>query len=149
MAVDYWRTRPSTLREAIDRMFDQAFVGSYAGTDNTGFQSVPVNVWETDQGFLAALLVPGVDEQSMSVTVQEDMLVIEGELRVQIPEGAKVLWQEFGPAKFRRTLRLGAAVDPGKVDAVYKNGLLMVSLPKADYAKPRQITVKVGQAANN
>ena len=61
-----------------------------------------------------------------------------------MPEGARPVWQEFGPAKFRRSLRLGTAVDPSRVEAVFRNGLLLVTMPKAEHAKPRQIQVQVG-----
>jgi HSP20 family molecular chaperone IbpA len=81
------------------------------------------------------------------VTVHEDTLVIEGELKVSVPEGAKTVWQEFGPAKFRRSLRLGAAVDPSRVEAIFRNGLFLVTMPKAEHAKPRHIQVQVGTAA--
>ena len=64
-----------------------------------------------------------------------------------MPEGAKAVWQEFGPSKFRRSLRLGAAVDPARVEAIYRNGLLLVTMPKAEHAKPRQIQVQTGAAA--
>ena len=76
----------------------------------------------------------------------DDTLVIEGELRFNVPEGAKAIWQEFGPSKFRRSLRLGAAVDPSRVEAIYRNGMLLVTMPKAEHAKPRQIPVQI--AAN-
>ena len=92
---------------------------------------------------LMALLAPGLDEQSINVTVHEDTLAIEGELKVSVPEGAKAVWQEFGPAKFRRSLRLGAAVDPTRVEAIFRNGLLLVTMPKAEHAKPRQVQVQV------
>lgn len=152
MAIDLWRTRPYTaspLGQAVDRLFDQAFQPYYGtGTNNggsTGYQSLPVNVWEASDGFHAALLAPGLDESSVNVTVHEDTLVIEGELRFQVPEGAKVVWQEFTPAKFRRSLRLGTSVDPARVEAMYRNGLLLVTMPKAESAKPRKIQVQVGE----
>ena len=56
-----------------------------------------------------------------------------------------MIWQDFGPAKYRRSLRLGSAVDPAKVEALYQNGIVLVTLPKAEHAKPRQIQVQVGQ----
>src|SRR5207302_11030884 len=115
-----------------------------SGSGAAGFQSLPVNVWETPEGYQAALLAPGLDEPSINVTVHDDTLVIEGELKFSVPEGAKPIWQEFGPSKFRRSLRLGSAVDPARVGAIYKNGLLLVTMPKAEHAKPRQITVQVG-----
>ncbi len=151
MAIDLWRTRPylytnTPLRQWVDRVFDDAFVREGAQTPNgsAGYQSLPVNVWETPDGYQAALLAPGLDEQSINVTVHDDTLVIEGELGFSVPEGAKPVWQEFGPSKFRRSLRLGTAVDPTRVEAIYKNGLLMVTMPKAEHAKPRQIAVQVG-----
>ena len=112
-------------------------------TGGAGFQTLPVNVWESGEGYQAALLAPGLDQETLNVTVHDDTLVIEGELRFSVPEGAKAIWQEFGPSKFRRSLRLGAAVDPSKVEAVYRNGLLLVTMPKAESARPRQIRVQV------
>lgn len=151
MAIDLWRTRPyafnSPVRQWVDRMFDEAYSSmqqSGAGNGSAGFQSLPVNVWETPEGYQAALLAPGLDEQSINVTVHEDTLAIEGALNFTVPEGSKAVWQEFGPTKFRRSLRLGAAVDAGRVEAMYRNGLLLVTMPKAEHAKPRQIQVQVG-----
>jgi HSP20 family molecular chaperone IbpA len=153
MSIDLWRTRPysgstfnTPLRQWVDRVFDDAFAreGAQAGNGSAGFQSLPVNVWETPEGYQAALLAPGLDEQSINVTVHEDTLAIEGELRFSVPENSKPIWQEFGPSKFRRSLRLGSAVDAARVEAMYKNGLLLVTMPKAEHAKPRQIQVQVG-----
>ena|ERR1043166_7811467 len=152
MAIDIWRTRPyngmnTPLRQWVDRVFDDAFARESAANANgaaAGFQSLPVNVWETPEGYQAALLAPGLDEESINVTVHEDTLAIEGELRFSVPENAKPIWQEFGATKFRRSLRLGSAVDPARVEAMYKNGLLLVTMPKAEHAKPRQVQVQVG-----
>ena len=156
MAIDLWRTRPFTspLSQMVDRMFEQAFTPFYTGSQpgnggSTGFQSLPVNVWETNDGYHAALMAPGVDEQSINVTVHEDTLAIEGELKFQTPEGAQTIWQEFGPAPFRRSLRLGSAVDPSKVEATYRNGILFVTMPKAEHARPRQVQVQMGGAAES
>jgi len=152
MSIDIWRTRPysspsTPLRQWVDRFFDEAYQreAGAQGNASAGYQSLPVNVWETEDGYQAALLAPALDEQSINVTVHDDTLAIEGELHFSVPEGAKPVWQEFGPAKFRRSLRLGAAVDPTRVEAIYRHGLLLVTMPKAEHAKPRQIQVQVGQ----
>jgi HSP20 family protein len=150
MSIELWRTRPYTnpLSQVIDRMFEQTFVpfttGSQADGGSTGYQSLPVNVWETEAAYHAALMAPGLDEQTINVTFHEDTLAIEGTLAFQAPEDATVIWQEFnpGPAKFRRSLRLGLSIDASKVDAVYRSGLLVLTMPKAEYAKPRQVQVK-------
>jgi HSP20 family molecular chaperone IbpA len=153
MAIDLRRTRPYTynapLRQWV-RMFDDAFgYAANGGSTATGFQTLPVNVRETAEGYQAAVLAPGLDESTISVTVHEQTLSIEGELTFQVPEGSKAVWQEFGPGKFRRSLRLGAAVDAARVEAIYKNGLLLVTMPKAEHAKPRQIQVQVSTTAGN
>jgi HSP20 family protein len=157
MAIDLWRTRPyawtSPISQMVDRMFEQAFAPFFSNTatggGSSGFQTLPVNIWETGDAYHAALMAPGVDEQSINVTVHENTLVIEGELKFQAPEGAQPIWQEFGPTKFRRSLQLGAAVDPNAVQATYKNGVLFVTMPKAEHARPRQVQVQLGEPAES
>lgn len=157
MAIDLWRTRPmsSPMSRAVDRLFEEAFApfyggrdGSAAGTGQTGVQSLPVTIWETDDAFHAALMAPGLAEDSINVTVQEDTLSVEGELKFQPPEGARMVWQEFGPTRFRRSLRFGTPIDPNRVEAAYTNGLLMLTLPKSEDAKPRQIQVRTGAGSS-
>jgi HSP20 family protein len=159
MAIDLWRTRPfmsSTMRGAVDRLFEEAFAPFYGGRDagqsgtgQTGLQTLPVTIWETDEAFEAALMAPGLDENSINVTVQEDTLSVEGELRFQPPEGSRMIWQEFGPMRFRRSLRFGTPIDPNRVQAVYRNGLLMITMPKAEEARPRQVRVQVGESGRS
>jgi HSP20 family protein len=148
MAIEFRRTRPysPTFGRLLDQAFAPIYNASVANGGSTGYQSMPVNVWETNEGYHAALLVPGLNEETVSVTVHENVLNVEGELSYQAPEGARMLWQEFSPAKFRRSLRLGSAIDATRVEAMYRNGLLLVTLPKAEHAKPRHIQVQSGAA---
>ncbi len=150
MSVELWRTRPYAhhLQHVVDGLYKQAF-GPFTSSNpadggSTGFQSLPVNVWETDNAYLATLMAPGLDEKTINVTVHEDTLAIEGTLAFEAPEGARaVVWQEFGPARFRRSLRLGTSIDASKVEALYRNGLLTLTMPKAEHSKPHQIKVQV------
>lgn len=155
MALELWRTRPyttsSSLSRTLDRLFDEAFSLPRVVTntqDGTGTHPLPVNIWETPEGFHAIFLAPGLDEASLNVSVHEDMLTVEGEQHFQMPESGRSVWQEFGPSRFRRSLRLGAAVDPAKVEALYRNGMLLVTLPKAESARPRQIPVNVAASGS-
>jgi HSP20 family protein len=153
MAIDLWRTRPfmsNPMGRAVDRLFEEAFAPFYGGRDGgaggsgqTGVQTLPVTIWETPDAFHAALMAPGLDESSLSVAVQEDTLSVEGEMKFQPPEGARMIWQEFGPTRFRRAMRFGTPVDPNRVEAVYRNGLLMITMPKSEEARPRQVRVQV------
>jgi HSP20 family protein len=156
MSIELWRTRPYTnpISQVIDRLFEQSFVpygtAGLADGGSTGFQSLPVNVWEGADAYYVAVLAPGLDEQTIDVTFHDETLAIEGTLAFQASEGAKVIWQEFnpGPARFRRSLRLGALVDASKVEAVYRDGLLVLTMPKVEHARPRQIHVKVTSSDN-
>jgi HSP20 family protein len=157
MAIDLWR-RPmmsNPMTRAVDRLIEEAFAPFYGGRDGggagngqTGVQSPPVTIWETDDAFHAALMAPGLDEDSINVTVQEDTLSVEGELKFQPPEGARMIWQEFGPTRFRRALRFGTPIDPNRVEAVYRDGLLLLNLPKSEEARPRQIRVQTHSSGN-
>jgi HSP20 family protein len=156
MAIDSRRTRPSILGQVnrpADRLFEDAFAPFYGGRDGggtageqVGVQTLPVIIWETPDAFQAALMAPGLDENSINVTLQEDTLSIEGELTFQPPEGARLIWQEFAPVRFRRSLRFGTSVDRNRVEAVYRNGLLLITIPKAEEAKPRQVPVQLAES---
>jgi len=148
MSTDLWRTRPFST--AVEQLFRDAFAphtassgSSAASGGTTGFEPLPLNMWETTDGYEAAFLAPGLDEHSVNVTVHGDSLAIEGELRFAAPEGAIVVCNEFAAARFRRSVRLGTAVDADKVEALYQNGLLTLRLPKAEHAKPRHVQVQV------
>jgi HSP20 family protein len=148
MSIELWRSRPYAhyLHHLVDGLYEQAFTpvtsGNPSDGGSTGFQSMPVSVWETDDAYLATLMAPGLDEPTINVTVHEDTVSIQGAMALQAPEGARPVWQEFGPAKFRRSLRLGTSVDASRVEALYRNGLLMITMPKTEYSKPRQIQVQ-------
>jgi len=140
MSIALWGTRPYA------HLPHHVVEGLYQQASPNGGQRLPVNVWETDEAYLAMFMAPGLDDQTINVTVHEDTLAIEGTLAFQPPEGATVVWQEFHPdsgrSRFHRSLRLPAALDPSTVDAVYRNGLLMVTLHKSEQTKPHQIQVQ-------
>ena len=143
MVRDPGQTTP--LSTVVDRLFRETLAPSIANVTNgaanggsTGFQSLPLNVWETADVYVVVAPAPGLDEQTINVTVDQDTLTIEAERRSEVPEGARVLWQEFDSARFRRSLRLGATVDAGGVEASYR-------LPKVEQARPRQIQVRMMQ----
>ena len=130
-----------SLREAVDRLFDSAFTPVFGGgaTDDAG---VAANVWETSDGYQIALLVPGVSPETAEVTALGNTITVAGSLDVSQPEGGHAVWQEFGPTRFRRQITLPMAIDGEKIEAAYRNGVLLLTVPKADHAKPRSIKVQ-------
>jgi HSP20 family protein len=144
MSTALWGTR------AYAHLPHHIVEGLYPQASPRGSQHLPVNVWQTDEAYLALFMAPGLDDQRINVTVHEDTLTVEGTLAFQPPEGATFVWQEFhadpGPSGFRRSVRLPDALDPSRVDAVYRNGLLMVTLPKSEQTKPHQIQVQLASS---
>jgi HSP20 family protein len=86
--------------------------------------------------------VPGVAEKDLELQVQENTVSLRGERKEAIPEGHSVHRKERGDFRFARSFQLPSAVAADKVEAHLKNGVLTVTLPKAETAKPRKISVR-------
>ncbi|MDP8921945.1 MAG: Hsp20/alpha crystallin family protein [Chloroflexota bacterium] len=129
------------LRDAFDRLFEGAFTPVF-GEGTASAATIPTNVWETGDGYQVALLVPGVDPESVELTALGNTITVSGSLAVNQPEGARAIWQEFGPSRFRRQIGLPSDLDSEKVQAAYRNGVLLLTVPKAEHAKPRQIKIQ-------
>ena len=100
-----------------------------------------VDVRETAEGFAVVADLPGVDEKSVEATVQNRVLTIEGWTSTEKPKGYEELGREFGAGRFRRDFTLPDAVDPDRIQARVKNGVLTVTIPKKDEVKARKIQV--------
>jgi HSP20 family protein len=144
------------LRHDIDRAFEQ--MGGRNGGRNgrtfpTAFlpgraaRAYPlVNVSEDADALYVTALAPGLDPAAVQVTVQDDRLTMAGEKpRVAAEIQPEAFHRsERAAGKFVRTVTLPSDVEHEKVQADYTNGLLVITLPKAEKAKPKQITVSVG-----
>jgi HSP20 family protein len=103
----------------------------------------PVSVWTGQNEVKVVAEIPGMDPKNIEISVLGNALTISGERRPEdLPEGVQYHRQERGYGKFVRAVELPHDVSKERVEAVYRNGRLTVTLPKADEAKPRQITVK-------
>ena len=103
----------------------------------------PMNVWADDQAVYVEVDLPGTDAEKLDVNVTEgNKLTIQGERPVlELPNA---VWhrQERGAGTFTRTLTLPTMVDADKVEANFANGVLRLTLPRAEAAKPREIAIK-------
>jgi HSP20 family protein len=101
-------------------------------------------VFETKDAFVVKADVPGLAEGGVTVSVEDEALVIRGERRTDVPEGYKVHLRERAPVAFTRNLALPGRIAADVVTATLKDGVLTVTLPKVKEALPRQIAVKAG-----
>ena len=126
--------------EEFQRMFGRNPFGNNARWVPTG---PAMNVWADEQAVYAEVDLPGTDVEKLDVSVTEgNKLTIQGERPVlELPNA---VWhrQERGAGTFTRTLTLPTMVDANKVDAQFENGVLRLTLPRSEAAKPRKIAIK-------
>ena len=103
--------------------------------------SLGVNIREEDEAYILSALVPGLNAEDLNIQVLEDVLRIEGEYKLD--EENEYLMQELPHGSFTRTLRLPAAIDANAVEAKITDGVLTLTLPKAESARPKKIKIKV------
>lgn len=128
------------LREAFDRLFESAFTPIY-GEGGVTSAGAPTNIWETGDSYKVAMLVPGVDPESLEITALGNTITVAGSLEVKEPEGGRYIWQEFGSRKFRRQISLPMDVDNEHIEAACRDGVLLITVPKAEHARARSIKV--------
>ncbi len=134
--------RPLPLLDAFDRLFTSAFT-PVVGDGESGPSSIPTNVWETADEYQIAMLLPGVDPTSVEISAVGTTITVSGAMQVNQPEGGRFVWQEFGATQFRRQLGLPTEFDSSKVKAEYRNGILLLVVPKAEHCKARSIKVNI------
>ena len=130
-----------SLRDAIDRLFEDSFVRPLRpGYGERGY-SLPVDAYATDGELVIMANMPGVDPNDVQITIDGDTLTIKGETKPPI-ENVDYLFQErrFGP--FYRQLRINVPVEADKAEATFEKGVLTLTIPKAETVRPKQIKVK-------
>ena len=142
-----WRSldRVATLRDELNTLFEGPF------WSNTAPQAQLFNGWtpaldlyQTNDDIVAVVELPGMRKEDIEISLQDGMLTIGGERKESAQEDEKQARSERFVGKFRRSISLPTRVDVNKVNATYKDGMLTVTLPKAEEVKPKQIQVNVG-----
>ena len=131
-----------TLREAMDRLFDDAFTRPLNIRDG-GWSSPAIDMYQTDDEVVVKAALPGFKADDVQINVTGDMLTIRGELKHE-EENKDKAWhireQRWG--SFERSVALPTDVVADKAGADFANGILTITLPKAEEVKPKTISVK-------
>ena len=128
----------------VDRLFNAGAAEPNATDVRSGFTPA-MNVWRNDLGLVVELDVPGFSAEAVDVRVHENVLTIEGQREIVTPDGAKALRLERAHGGFRRSLRVPFAVEQSSVEASLDAGVLRVTLPQSESAKPRRVAVSTGK----
>jgi HSP20 family molecular chaperone IbpA len=110
-------------------------------TSDINYISPAVDVYETEDALVMLLDMPGVSKEEIKVHIDKGIITITGNAR--IPHKGDFRYLEFRPNYYKRSFKLGAEVNQEKIQADYKQGVLMVHMPKQERAKTREITVNV------
>ncbi|MDD5476200.1 MAG: Hsp20/alpha crystallin family protein, partial [Syntrophales bacterium] len=86
--------------------------------------------------------MPGVDEQSVDIVIEKDVLTINGSVEPAYHKNYRMIHAEYDTGDYRRTFTLTDVIDHERIEATVKNGVLKLILPKSERAKPRKISVK-------
>jgi HSP20 family protein len=138
VAVMLMRTDP--FRE-FDRLTQQAF--------GTKFRPavMPMDAYRQDDQFVVNFDLPGVDPSSIDLTVEKNVLSVSAERRWEAAEDVQIVASERPQGTFNRQLFLGEGLDADRVEASYDNGVLSVTIPVAEQAKPRKVEISAGADA--
>ena len=103
-----------------------------------------VDIYETDEAIIVLGDMPGVDEKSVDITLEKNVLTINGYVEPVQPDNYSLAYAEYEAGDFQRNFTLSNEIDQDKIEATVKNGVLRLYLPKAGPAKTRKITIKAG-----
>ncbi len=120
---------------------------SFAGTERTRSKRVyvpKVDIYEAKDAIMLIADMPGVDEKSVDITLEKNVLTIAGTVKSESYQDHNITYSEYGMGDYERAFTISDEVDREKIEASVKQGVLRVTLPKADPVKAKKIAIKTG-----
>jgi len=99
------------------------------------------DIFETDQALNVVLEMPGVGKDAVDVSVEDDVLTIDGRIDYSKYEGLQPVYTEYNVGHYARSFQLSSKIEQGNIHAELKDGVMTLVLPKAEKAKPRKIKI--------
>ena len=124
--------------------FDE--LDQFLGSRGSGWRGglMPMDAYEKDGLYTLRFDLPGVDPDHLDLTVEDNVLTVTADRKVEDTEGANWLMRERPTGTHSRQVRLGKRLDTGDVNASYEQGVLTVSIPIREEAKPHRVAIKHG-----
>jgi HSP20 family protein len=102
----------------------------------------PVDIWEDRDGITLCADMPGVSKDRLSLRIDGNSLIVEGQLQLELAETAEALYADVRSSLYRRSFALSGELETGKIEASLKDGVLTVRIPKRAELRPRKIEVQ-------
>ncbi len=145
-SISYSENPLFTEFRRLEQEMDELFGGSTPWTG--GIRSLPpgtfpaINVGGTDESVTVYLFAPGIDPKQLDISIQQNMLTVSGRREAQAQPEATYYRRERFNGEFRRVISLPEDVDPDKVEATYRDGIVQISVRRREATRPRQIQVQ-------
>jgi HSP20 family protein len=138
-----WDSSFAELRRQMSQLLDD-FDGDWPSQSLFGWGKTwpRLNLADSGDKILVTAEIPGLSEKDIQVSIEQDVLSVTGERRVQVPQGYSAHRQERGDFKFARSISMPCKVEAEKASATVRNGVLTIALPKAPEAQPKRIEVR-------
>lgn len=136
----------ATLQDRINRLFDDAFPGRSEGDENLALSAwrPQVDIFETEDGVVIHVDLPGVEKSEVAVEVKDNLLTIRGHRKSDSTvEENSYYRRERSFGNFQRSFTMRSVIAPDRIKASFKNGVLTIRLPKIEEERPRQISVDI------
>lgn len=133
------------FRRLMRRMFDDPFMSQDFDLETNSYWEVPLDVLEDQDGYSVKAVLPGIKPDDIDITYNNNTLTIHGEVKQEDEQKEQhyhLRERRFG--SFQRSIYLPTAVDSGKIQADYADGILTLHLPKTEEVKPKRIAVHAG-----
>jgi len=138
------------LQNTMDRLFDQGFSRPWRLIERENpASSFPVDIWEGENAIHIQAALPGVKPDDVSISTAGETVTIKADNHVEVSNEVTYHLRELHEGQFSRSFSLNVPIDADKAEAKFEHGMLHLTLPKAEYLRPRQIKVSNGATANN
>lgn len=154
MATRYPASSVVSMRDAMDRLLSEAaspgMFNSFwpLGGNEGGRSLMPIDAFANENEVVVLAAIPGVDPDEIEITIEKNTVTLSGQVpnvaEAEETRGANWYVHEVSHGSFRRSLTLPIEVNAAEASATFEHGMLRLSLPKAEAAKPRQIRIQVG-----
>lgn len=134
----------------MQRQFDRVLDDAWRDSSKVASNWMPIDVTETDDMYTVIADLPGLSVDDITVNFHDGVLSIAGEVEKEtVDENSRLIVRERSYGKFNRRINLPTSINADDINATYEDGVLMLTLPKAEAAKPRQIHVKKQNLLDN
>jgi HSP20 family protein len=135
-----------SLRDAMDRLFEDSFISPWRLGGDSQRWGLPIDMYQTDNDVVVKATLPGLKPDEVDISITGDTLTIKGEHKEeQETKDEDYFYRERRYGAFSRSVPMPVSVKSDKAEAVFENGILTLTLPKAEEVKPKQIKVKASK----